>query len=735
VRSALAGLRLLLGIALFVGALAVWAEGQSIPQTASVYPGWDTRADTWVATDALGRTLPGFAEAGPPRRNRTVGIFYFLWHGAHVSGGPYDITKVLAADPDAMHKPDSPLWGPLGANHHWGESLFGYYLSDDDYVLRKHAQMLSDAGVDVVIFDVTNQFTYRSSYMALLKSWSEVRAAGGRTPQVAFLTPFWDPERVVRSLYADLYGPGHYRDLWFRWDGKPLILADPALVGAGEGTREQNSPAPLLPGHTLGQSFHASRPFHSVSGRFPTWATKGAGMTLTLRRDGPAGRRLASRRVRDVADNDWVSLAVKWQLPPGSYYLEASEPRGKIGWWSNTSDVYSGGQAYADGAAAVGDRTIQTEPAPGNGDLRSFFSFRKPQADYFQGPTGRDQWSWLEVSPQHVYRNVRGEKEQMSVGVAQNAVGNRLGSMSEPGARGRSFHNGAADASPGAVRHGYNFAEQFDRALKEDPKFLFVTGWNEWFAARYNEFLGVKLPVMFVDTFDEEHSRDIEPMKGGHGDDYYYQLAAYVRRYKGVRKPPSAGAPKTIAIDGDFRPWDSVRPEYRDDIGDVARRDHPAWDNVTRYVNTSGRNDFVLLKVARDADNLYFYARTKDPISPCTDGHWMMLFLKTGTAVNWEGYDFVVNRTPPGPRTATLERSRGGWSWEQAAEVRYRVAGNELMLAIPRAALGLAEPRKPLTIDFKWADNIQKEGEIDEFTVNGDAAPNGRFAYRYSVPK
>ena len=29
------------------------------------------------------------------------------------------------------------------------------------------------------------------------------------------------------------------------------------------------------------------------------------------------------------------------------------------------------------------------------------------------------------------------------------------------------------------------------------------------------DFMGVKLPVLFVDTYDQEHSRDIEPMKGG----------------------------------------------------------------------------------------------------------------------------------------------------------------------------------------------------------------------------
>ncbi len=115
---------------------------------------------TWAATDALGRTLPTQAKVGPLRKDRYVGMFYFLWLGAHGQSGPHDITKILAEHPDALKQPTSPPWGPFHAFHHWGEPLFGYYLSDDAWVLRKHAQMLSDAGVDTVIFDVTNQATY-----------------------------------------------------------------------------------------------------------------------------------------------------------------------------------------------------------------------------------------------------------------------------------------------------------------------------------------------------------------------------------------------------------------------------------------------------------------------------------------------------------------------------------------------------------------------------------------------
>jgi hypothetical protein len=103
-------------------------------------------------------------------------------------------------------------------------------------------------------------------------------------------------------------------------------------------------------------------------------------------------------------------------------------------------------------------------------------------------------WSWLEVHPQHVFTNAAGEKEQMSVGVGQNAVNGRLGSMSEPGAHGRSLARGATDTRPDAVRLGLNVTEQWTRALQEDPRSSFITGWNEWIAGRFAEFNGMKLP-------------------------------------------------------------------------------------------------------------------------------------------------------------------------------------------------------------------------------------------------
>jgi len=710
--------RAFVGLGVLLGALATSSFAAGVRD---VFP------DTWVATDALGRKLPTSDEVGPARADRTVGIFYFLWLGAHIQGGPFDVSKILAQAPDAMSHPGSPLWGPLHAPHHWGESVFGYYLTDDESVLRKHAQMLADAGVDVVIFDVTNQLTYPEWYRALLRVWSELRAAGNRTPQIAFLTPFWNPAKVVRELWHDLYAPGLQSDLWFRWEGKPLILADPAMLATTEEYAEQNIAVAIPAGHTLGQRFTADKAFHTVGGRFPTYRTTNAAVTLRLFRAESPTTPLAERRFENVADNAWLSLTLDRSQPPGNYILEASAPAGQIGWWSHTGDVQPHGHALADGQLVAGDRTLRLTVAdPETERLLKFFTFRKPQPDYFRGPTQPDMWSWLEVWPQHVFRNARGEAEEMSVGVAQNAVGNRLGSMSEANARGRSFHDGHTDKRPDAVLHGYNFAEQWARALQADPRFIFVTGWNEWIAGRFAEFNGIQEPVMFVDEFDEEHSRDIEPMKGGHGDDYYYQFVNYVRRYKGVRPIPPV-KPHAVQMDGQFDDWEKVEPEFRDTVGDPVRRNHRGWDAKVIYRNETGRNDLVAAKVSFDAQKIYFEVRTRAAITVPTGTNWMLLFLDTDANVQtgWLGYDFVVNRAAPG----SVERHTGKeFGWETVGQAELRVAGSQLELSLPWAALELKSP--PAKLDFKWADNCIAAGDWTDFTLNGDAAPNDRFNYR-----
>jgi hypothetical protein len=403
--------------------------------------------------------LPGFETTGPQRDDKQIGVFYFLWNGRHGDEGPYDVNKILAQDPDAMQKKDSPLWGRMYVPHHWGESVFHYYVGEDEGVLRKHAQMLGDAGVDVVIFDVTNQLTYPESYRALCKVFREVREAGNHAPQIAFLTPFWSPKKVVNELWRELYVIGDYEDLWYRWNGKPLIMADPDLLGDYVEMSRTNTPFSMEEGKSLNQAFTTTKPFQSVAACIPTWETRDSSVALSLlewydAEGAPTYQVLKSQTFSNVSDNSWLVLELDAPAQPQPhpnficYSLKVRNVKGRAGWWGGEKhpeiDICHFHSATLSFDAPLSMRIgIKDEEIS---KIREFFTFRKPQPDYFTGPTGPNQWGWLEVYPQHGFYilddNGNPVVEQVAVGTAQNAVDGRLGVLSNPRAHGRSFHDG-----------------------------------------------------------------------------------------------------------------------------------------------------------------------------------------------------------------------------------------------------------------------------------------------------
>jgi len=576
-----------------LGILA-WVLAAGLPGVAGVAEASNPGVP-WPATDALGRSVPVGDQAGALRSDRFVGIFYFLLHGDWGRRGPYDVSKILAADPEALKNPASPLWGPPGFPHYWGQSLWGYYRADDPWVLRRHAQLLADAGVDTLIFDTTNAVTYRDSYLKLCEVFTQVRHDGGRTPQIAFMVNT-QAGPTARKIYEDLYKPGLYPDLWFRWQGKPLLICDPA----------------------------------------------------------------------------------------------------------------------------------QADP-----DIKSFFTLRRAHWPFEMVNTAH-AWHWEAAFPQpYGYTDDPAKPEQINVSVAQNlrASDGRVTNMSDGNARGRGFHDGQADHSAAALLRGANFQEQWERALGLAPPFVMVTGWNEWVAGRFDR-AGRQT---FVDQFNREYSRDIEPVQGTHGDNYYYQLVANVRRYKGAPPLPHASAPRTIRLDQDAAQWQDVGPDYAAPVTGIAPRDW-AGTGPQQYTDHSGRNDLVSCKVARDAQNLYFLLRTRGPITPAADAAGLWLLLATGREGSpaWEGYDFIVNRTIENG-AAWLERNTGGWRWEKVGQVSCRIAGDQMQLAIARTALQLGSG-EALTLDFKWVDNLQHPGDIMDFYTSGAVAPAGRFRYRYVAP-
>jgi hypothetical protein len=551
-----------------------------------------------AATDALGRRLPDNAEAGNVRNNKYIALFYWTWQNDMAKNSPaYDVTKILAQHPDAINDYNHPAWPKNAPCFFWGEPLYGYYRRTDPWVLRRHAELLAMAEVDVIFFDCTNgDFTWEEAYMELCKVFTEARAEGVKTPQIAFMMAFGatDGSRsAVQQVYNKLYKPGIYNDLIFKWDGKPLIMAYP----------------------------------------------------------------------------------------------------------DNLSD-----------------------------ELKKYFTFRPGQPTYNTGPVRQDQWGWLEIYPQHGYYQTNRGFEQVTVGVAQNWSAERgLTAMNAPNSFGRSYTNKDMQhhSEPNAVAKGYNFQEQWERALQLDPSVVFITGWNEWIAGRFE--MWQQQANAFPDEYSQEGSRDIEPMKNGHGDNYYYQMVANIRRFKGVAPPEPPSEPLSVAIDGIFNEWNNVKPLYETPKGNTLHRNHPGWVGEF-FTNTTGRNDFVTARVARDADNIYFYVETADAITPQTDPAWMRLFIDADRnhATGWEGYDFVVNRLAPESNTAIIERSANGWNWQRCGEAQMYVAGDKLELSIPRATLQMTSS---LNFEFKWSDNMQSDGDITDFYLNGDQAPIARFNF------
>jgi hypothetical protein len=343
-------------------------------------------------------------------------------------------------------------------------------------------------------------------------------------------------------------------------------------------------------------------------------------------------------------------------------------------------------------------------------------------------------WHWEATYPQpYGYTDDPNHPEEVNVSVAQNlrADDGKVTNMSDGAARGRSFHDGEQHISPGSVNRGYNFQEQWRRVYQLDPPFVMITGWNEWTAGRWS---APGKPIMFVDQFSEEFSRDIEPQLGGHGDNYYYQMVANIRRYKGAPSLPEASPATSIKLGGTFQQWQSVGPEFLPAVRQAMPRDFIGVGGL-HYSNSTGRNDFVSFKVTYDAQNVYFYVRTRDPITPRIGNHWMWLLIDSdqNPATGWDGYDFVVDRTVDAKGQTWLERNKGGWNWERVAPVSIQVVGNEMQLAVPRNALGLGADRKGIRFDFKWADNLQRAGDVMDFYIDGEVAPEGRFNYRYEA--
>ncbi len=321
----------------------------------------------------------------------------------------------------------------------------------------------------------------------------------------------------------------------------------------------------------------------------------------------------------------------------------------------------------------------------------------------------------------------------MSVSLAQHP-GARM-SEGRKSNNGRGFDYSVWRNNSDNTELGTNYAGQWETVFennadrtKQPVNNVFITGFNEWKAIKMSD----GNEVFFVDTFNEEYSRDIEMMKGGYDDNYYLQTIDTIRRYKYSEAKHYKYYPRTIDIDdATLESWFGTT-EYLDFTGDAAVRDYSDAFGSQTYTDNSGRNDISAVYVAHDADYLYVRADAAADITPYngTDLNWMTLFIKTDEdlANSFAGYKYVVNRKPDGT-TTSVERSTGGYAWQTAGTADYRVYGNTIIYRVPLAALGLTADT--CTVQIKVSDNVTNYGDIMDYYVTGDSAPIGRLSYSY----
>ncbi|MEI6077549.1 MAG: hypothetical protein WCS94_18355, partial [Verrucomicrobiota bacterium] len=632
----------------------------------------DLFPDTWVGHDSLGRNMPTASVVGPVKTDhrRVVGIFYVTWHSDshHKLNSPYtaDVSRVLAADPEARLNAKHPLW--TAGSYHWGEPELGYFLSKDEYVIRHDMSMLADAGVDVIILDVTNGVRYWDEWAVILAVMEKMKAEGNRVPQICFWAFNGPVITVVQDLFDKIYQPGKYRDLWFYWDDKPLLLynATPKVDANGQGTRNRN-------------------PHYDAAAR-------------------------TDPRHPHYGDPDYTEPYYQdYPQAVKSFFTQRTM------WWG-----------YHDWA---GKRFVGTE----------------------------DNWSFgldlgdrrvAAMTPEALVSQHHGQKEEAAVTPAQHP--SSLVGKSWTRETGEPALNPFDLPEPTFVPwlgrkvehpegYGIYFQQRWNEAIQEDPQFLYLNDWNEWTAGKYppngkptTPFMRRNSSYFFVDQYNAEFNRTIQPMQGGYTDNYYMQMAQNIRRYKGVRPIPELHGLYPIRLDGSFADWAGVEVEYRDTVGDTIHRDYDGYGGL-HYTNHLGRNDLIASKVAVDSDNVYFYVETQDALTPHTGTNWMLLLIDAdqNPDTGWYGYDYIINLRVVDEKTTTLQRyapGTPGGPWIEEARLDYRYAGKRLELAVPRKLLGWSGDA--FTFDFHWCDNPPDLKDPISLCLAGDSAPNRRFNYR-----
>ncbi len=205
---------------------------------------YDVDYSTWNAVDDLNRST---ATESSLKTDKYVGVFYFMCHDGILTREPMlDTTKLYMTG--GVELIQNTYSQQAGSGVYWAEPYFGYYKNSDEWILRKHANMLSAAGVDFIYLDLSNNVFYLDDVKRLFDTWLAMRAEGQTTPQISLM--FGDvPYYMLNGLYTmydEIYCNEAYQSLLFQYEGKPLVFGNsdhikPNVIGYPKWTSDMQT--------------------------------------------------------------------------------------------------------------------------------------------------------------------------------------------------------------------------------------------------------------------------------------------------------------------------------------------------------------------------------------------------------------------------------------------------------------------------------------------------------------
>lgn len=190
---------------------------------------------------------------------------------------------------------------------------------------------------------------------------------------------------------------------------------------------------------------------------------------------------------------------------------------------------------YYDGKPLViGTNRIPLSRLETNITYRYMWALQNNQSDIHNG-----EWTNRVLPGSGIYgTDSNGVMEEMPINVAYSAYYMSLGATH--GASDGRYYHSFDSTTPVVIGRegGKTFYTSWQKVFENHPKIAMISSWNEWGAQRVNDANALCQDKCFTDQYNTEYSEDIEPMIGGHGEQYYQWLIQYVNDYKSHNSCP-----------------------------------------------------------------------------------------------------------------------------------------------------------------------------------------------------